>query len=394
MNVTSKLQGTVKLPTPKLLDYPLNVTLNIYPVKDKYGMDIWVKDMGAPRRVNIPMTADEVESSNRQLQQELRQLTVRSDVTLNASKYEIERKQRSLAELGNFVYKRIFRDPDALDAIEHLATFQGPIYIDIISDSFFLPWEALYPKSLDDRPIDSLAFWGMNYVISRVLHNEKGRLNPFVPPTIYLEQPPNLALLTYDKLSNVVKREIPFFEELKQNRKILLEKMTDLNPDLSRADELGKLKRFCAKPFDIVHMACHAYHNSEAPNKSAFKLTREFYVSLQDFEIYEIDINNNPIVVLNACRTGVANPLYSWNFAQYLIQRGARGVIAAECPIPDDFAVEFSGLFYESLLDGEPAGKCLLRVRKHLCVESNNVSGLAYSLYGSPNIQLIYDEEQ
>jgi hypothetical protein len=76
------------------------------------------------------------------------------------------------------------------------------------------------PRSLDE-PLSYEHFWGMNYVVSRVI--PKGtRSGAFVSPTIVVDSTPRFGLLTHSGLHSVAEKEIPFFEKLTENRMISL----------------------------------------------------------------------------------------------------------------------------------------------------------------------------
>lgn len=80
--------------------------------------------------------------------------------------------------------------------------------------------------------------------------------------------------------------------------------------------------------------------------------------------------------------------MYTSHFAGSFPGLGARGVVATECKVPDDFAAEFVEKLYEHLLNGEPLGESLLASRRFFLTERGNPSGLLYSMYASPPFRL------
>jgi CHAT domain-containing protein len=109
-------------------------------------------------------------------------------------------------------------------------------------------------------------------------------------------------------------------------------------------------------------------------------------------EVHRVAIDGHPLVILNACRTGNNNPLYTSFFAGAFLKFGARGVVATECEVPDDFAAEFAEQLYQHLLAGRSLGESLLSARQFFLTERNNPSGLLYSLYASPSLRLARQE--
>ena len=81
-------------------------------------------------------------------------------------------------------------------------------------------------------------------------------------------------------------------------------------------------------------------------------------------------------------------------FVKSFLEYGARGVIATECAVPDTFAADFSRKFYEHFLEKkQPLGESLLATRQHFLRKEKNPSGLLYSMYAPPDIQLVKRQE-
>jgi hypothetical protein len=231
-------------------------------------------------------------------------------------------------------------------------------------------------------------FWGMSHIISRIIVRSQ-RPGAYVDPEILLQSGPTLGLFTYNGLQAVVAKEIPFFEKLTNEQKIYLRHLRSLDADpLKKREELREIQLFCHHPFDLLHFACHAFYEHNRPGLSHLILSDKFSLRIQDIEAYKIRVEGNPLVIINACGTGNLNPLYTSYFAAAFLKLGARGVVSTECEVPDDFAADFIEHLYELLLQGVPIGTSLLQTRRHFAEQYNNPSGLLYSLYGSPFIQM------
>jgi CHAT domain-containing protein len=122
-------------------------------------------------------------------------------------------------------------------------------------------------------------------------------------------------------------------------------------------------------------------------------ISDEFSVTLMDIDVYDIRVAGHPLVILNACETGSANPLYTSYFAGAFLKLGARGVVATECPVPDTFAAAFAKQLYAHLLSGRPLGASLLAARRHFLDQDHNPAGLLYAMYAPPSIRLAIEEE-
>jgi hypothetical protein len=270
---------------------------------------------------------------------------------------------------------------------EFLKKSKRPASIMIVSAKFSLPWDMIYPIRLIEQPILFENFWGMNHIIRRLIAKAYKGTN--VDGCI--TSPPKLGLLIDSSLPSVGKEEIRFFKGLADNGLIFLEKLQELDPAQRLVELSTTYKNFLGNPLNIAHFACHALY--EDGQNSNIKLSKNFYISLNDMQAHEIALSGYPLIVLNACESGNLNPLYTMNFVDDFLKRGAIGVVATECVIPDKFAALFAKKLYGYLLpereDQEPfpLGKSLLATRQYFLKEEKNPSGLIYSMYAPPSIR-------
>jgi hypothetical protein len=380
------MQASVELPPLHYHSYPVDIHIRIYREGATYGADI--QAVGRILRVSIGMSPHDLKALNKQLQKVMETVardSAQSGVSTTAEK---EEQLRRLAEIGNYAFRRIFSNNQALTAIQSVLTLSSRVSIQIASEDFFLPWELIYPVSLD-KPLSYQNFWGINYVISRVIVQD-AHPGAFVSPVIPIDRLPKLGLLTYSGLEHV-RREIGFFEELDRSGKIALFKLRPLDPSKKR-EELQEFRCFWSNALNLAHFACHAFYEDESPDQSRILLSDEFPISLLDMEVYSITIDNHPLIIMNACETGNMNPLYTSHFATTFLRYGARGVVATECSVPDAFAADFAEQLYTHLLAGEPLGESLLATRGYFLRQHHNPSGLLYSMYAPPSLQLAQSE--
>jgi hypothetical protein len=376
-------EAETRIPPIEFQNYPIDVRLRIYPTGQRYDLEIQAE--GQLLRRPIDMTPSDLLALNKRLQQEIEATVYENTEGLSPTSNDLEAQILPLAETGGYAFRRIFSHPDAEEAIQTLVTRNGSVSIEITSEDFFLPWELIYPVSLDE-PLSYEHFWGMGYVISRVI--AKGvHSGAFVSPTIVVDSAPNFGLLTYGGLHSVAEQEIPFFRKLDEDHKIHLLQLRALDPHKKR-EELKEFQSFWSNALNVVHFAGHAYYEDGSPDLSYLLLSDEFRISLMDLVNYEIVLSDHPLVIMNACDTGNLNPLYTSYFAQMFLQYGARGVVATECTVPDAFAADFAERLYGHLLGGERLGQSLLDTRTYFLETYHNPTGLLYSMYAPQSIRL------
>jgi hypothetical protein len=377
------------IPPLEFQNYPIDVIIRIHSKGSRYRAD--VNAIGQSLRVPIDVSAHDLAALNGQLQETLGDVARAHSKKPKPGANEQENHLHRLAEQGHFAFRRIFGHRDALETIQGLLNLSDRFSIQIASDEFSLPWELIYPRGLGE-PLSYEHFWGFKHILSRTVTQEAGQ-GAFVPPEIRVAGGPRLGLLAYDRLNAVRDVEIPFFEDLNKEGRIALRRLGALDPAQKRAG-LATLRGFWQDAFDLTHLACHAFYESDTPSQSSLLLSGEFSVTLMDIENYDIRIAGQPLVILNACETGVANPLYTSDFAGAFLKYGARGVVATGCPVPDKFAAAFAKRLYAHLLAGHPLGESLLAIRRHFLEQDDNPAGLLYAMYAPPTVRLAIEGEQ
>jgi hypothetical protein len=283
-----------------------------------------------------------------------------------------------LAAAGRGVFNRIFPD-DTSRLVRDLT--QRARSIQITSERFLIPWEMLY-QGAKDEPTDVTGFWGMSRVVSRSIVSSRGGVPEF--PHI-VRTTPRCGLAVCRELVNVDKVEIPLFRKLKSDRVIDLDLLPALVPGPQGLRSFGT---FLGAEREILHFACHAYPEKRLAN-SYMQVDDGFRVEQIQFSAEEFRLSGDPIVVLNACRTGTASPLNSFNWASTFLDIGARAVLATEFRVPDDFAPLFAREFYQRFLDGQSLGAAVVNARRRLWKIMGNPLGLAYGLYAAPATRII-----
>lgn len=373
------MKAKIPIPPISFQNYPIDVNLDIC----KYGGQYWLQIIGWGQRKRYPMrmTSDDLANLNKELHLEMHNVARNND-----REPLTEQKLETLAEIGHYAFQRVFRDSGADDAINQLVSSNKQVTLQIVSEDFFIPWELIYPASLDE-PISCCDFWGMKHLISRLI-TQDNRPGAFVSPFISVNICPELGILTYKKLRGVSEKEIPFFKRLQDEGKLTLNMLHSLDIN-NKKEGFKEFKSFWKKNLNLAHFACHAFYEFDSPDRSYILLSEDFPITIKDMDTYDMEIDGNPLIIMNACETANLNPLYSSNFAATFLKYGARGVVATECAVPDAFAADFSEHLYSLFLSGKQLGESLLITRQYFLNKYNNPSGLLYSMYAPPSICLV-----
>lgn len=337
---------------------------------------------------SLNVQADDVDDINTHLRNSVEDLANAYELGAVSKKTEREKLQ-SLATSGYYAFKKLFCKDELQTLVRKLT--DSAKCIQIVSGDCIVPWELIYPEDPSDK-IDVTKFWGFKHIIHRVIPNSNTK---FPHPTIPAGARPRMGLLADRSLRSVADRELPYLERLRKEKKISLHKIEVLLPDaVHHLQELRKFHKFFANQFHIVHWACHAKHDSALGSQSYLRLSDSFHLTIKDLETLEIVLKEHPFVLLNACETGKSNPYSTAQFARLFLNKGARGVLAAEAKLPDGFAAVFAEQLYHYLLKGLSLGESVYLARTDFLDEKksplkySNPSALLYSMYSPPSLRL------
>lgn len=331
-------------------------------------------------RFRIALRSHDIEELNCELQQAIEDVSVHFDPDGTRS----EGWQKALSTLsrkGNFAFKRVFEEGTPREMISRALVTGATIQVS--SEDFSIPWELLYDGPLGTQT-DVSCFWGMQHIVCRAIIQD-ARPGDFVHPEIRSIRP-RVGLIACNQLPYVINEEIPALKGFRRKKRIFLSFLRPLDSN-ERDKELARFGGFLRKKLQITHFACHAYAK-EPPSQSYLLISDDFPITIEDFRVNEFEIQHNPFVILNACRTGTMNPLYTSNWASLFWERGARGVLATEFRVPDWFGAKFIKELYGQLLSGKPIGEALLASRVRFAKGESIPLGLAYALYSSPSIKI------
>ena len=287
-----------------------------------------------------------------------------------------------LARRGYYAFQQIFAEPadqDYVRAALQAAETGGGAGLEIATQGFFLPWEALCDTYDPAAAPDPRGFWGFRHAISRVLTD----VRQSAAPVLECDGPPRVSLFADPELPAVAAEEAPHFQRLSEEGRIALRQWQEGSAgsqEVTERERRARVVEFSLQPADVAHFACHAVAAEYGPD-SYLRLPDDLRLRLEDMAVERYFLAGEPFVVLNACGTGIRDPLKTSDFVHRFLLCGGRGVLVTECDIPDGFAAAFVRRLYERILAGEPLVAALRAVRAHFLDEHGNPLGLLYSAY-------------
>jgi CHAT domain-containing protein len=158
-------------------------------------------------------------------------------------------------------------------------------------------------------------------------------------------------------------------QELETLRPILPEATTLFGKDATATNLLAQMpqKR-------IIHLAGHAYYESERPLESGMPLADGRWLRAADLYLKHGHLEG-ALVVLSGCETGKGRPTGSdvLGLTSAFLYAGATAIIAGLWKVDDDATVTFMTSFYRELLQGRETAKALRHAQLTL------LYGTAYS---------------
>jgi hypothetical protein len=321
---------------------------------------------------------------------------------------------KSLAELGQMLYYRIFGEQAGREIAERLYDIElsqpGPMVVQIarLNLDLIFPWDVLYdrplfyhpqrnvvcrefmsneqcrtacPHAQDRNVICPYGFWGYRYIIEQ----------PLRPPNAYKSVHTRIRVQDKPKMAMVYGTGLQLTTpHRKQVTQIAGSRATIEHPD-SVDGLLTALKAGDGQP-SAVYFYCHGgnttYSQWLVVNDNDPLLT--IHLDDEVRQVWEAIKENGPsapLVVLNGCHTGKYDPATLLSFVHQFARLGAAGVIGTEIPIHEYMGTAFGAFWVERFLKGEPVGQIVYDFRQQL-LRKQNVLGLVYVPYCYANLHL------
>lgn len=293
-----------------------------------------------------------------------------------------------LARAGALLFQTIFMHPGSNQVAKDFAKrfrslAQGePLHIQIVSKQMMLPWGILYmADKFDGNNIQPELFLGLKHVV------EVAPMEPAMDFATGIASRPQLTVSLnlnqeIDKQMNfpLIKNQVQYWNAREQKGGVNVITRTRSSDVVSAlADE--------KTPDQIAYFYCHAVSknlNEGGANASTLQFGANQNVTLEDLMLsapLETRLAGSPLVFINACESAELSPLFYNGFMPYFVDKGARGMIGTECPVPALFALDWAGKFFDQFLGGKPLGQLFLDLRREYFFNHNNLLGLLYAVY-------------
>jgi hypothetical protein len=370
---------------------PIPMPAHVDPVTVQITINRWrgneyeafIQSQGNNLVTKVDMSPHDLDRLNDRMQRAAAQLALCNNTESQSTSEEMQAALQDLAEQGKLAYNLIF-NKKAKSFLKDALKESTKVIIQINSDDLLVPWDLVYDG--DPKTPEFGRFWGMRYIISRITLSGR-RDGSFVSPKVLFETRPKVGLLTDASLSAVRSKEIPFFKALDYNGSISLVHLRPL--ELEEENAFEEFIQFWRHEFSLAHFACHAMTEENDPFSLYLQISNDYPIHTAHLLIYNFQAYNHPLVILNACRTGVVSPLQTIDLARTFLRCAARGVLATECAIPDSLAADFAEALYRHLLQGRTLGESLMLARWELWKMYKNPSGLLYAMYAPDAICLV-----
>ena len=292
---------------------------------------------------------------------------------------------RDIAFEGYELFNSIFPEDIRRELIKTIKKFpvnDEPANIQVRSSEFMIPWGLLYFEEPIYGKINPESFLGTRGVVTRQLGTHQ---NSSIKLDRNLGRAKPKILVGYcNRFEHVCDVEIPFFKRLDRAGRIKLDILPKFVGDQPRDDEIHT-RDFCERisknRHEIVHLACHC-ENGSTPKGRFLRIRDMQTVSQRAMSAYKASIGAQAIMFLNACSIGINNPKHYETFVSFLLEKGARAVLAPECEVGDEKGASFSCDFYSEFLSGKGNMRRAVLMARRKRLLNKDYSGLAYSLYG------------
>ncbi|WP_171053233.1 NB-ARC domain-containing protein [Streptomyces marianii] len=331
----------------------------------------------------------------------LRAFTPRTDWSLAPRASETDRQAwgedalsaelHDLAHAGRRLYHAMFPRRSELESLiselapgDRLRIFWEP------GEPQHVPWSLLYRGSPPGtgQPVDPQDFLGLRLRVSHVPY-------PLSGPRSIDRHGARAHLMYWGGLTDdaTLRTAQEHASELATWRPLVLPRQKD-----RRKEELSEFL-FDPAPVELIYVFCQAATGAGNRPSLRFGSTNDPCDVLNLSDMGDADLDDHPLVFLNACETSAAHHTYSNELQNMFLGRGCRAYIGTESKVPTVFAARFACVFFHFLYtrprNGEPtaAGEALSQARKFFWDEYRSIGGLFYNYVNDDQIFVAHPDE-
>lgn len=164
----------------------------------------------------------------------------------------------------------------------------------------------------------------------------------------------------------------------------------------TRAEALKALSEV-APDCDLIYALAHGGVGNIENRRAAVPIKREEYTLELDqgllgaSELNKLEagiLSHKPIVLLNACESGVIKRGEVDDFIEAWFRLGAAGVVVTETDVASDVAAAMGALIVNGLVEGSSLSTAVFRARWAYFRQTGRLAGLSYSYYGPVGARL------
>lgn len=292
------------------------------------------------------------------------------EATADAAK----RHRNEMAKAGKLLFDDLFLAGDEAaqrigERLRTVASQSRSLRIQVLTKTdFHIPWGLLY---LDRRlPKDSPGKWEM-FLGAR--HLIEVLADPLLDQSDRAYPSSSTFTFSFSGYASTATDEVSVAAEEQRQHLMTLAggALTDARVE-DRPGVKGALAALGGKrPGDLVYLFCHG--EARGPEEIGgqgganlrFGPTKADILTVADLRTAATSTQyarSAPLIVINACQIGRRSPVDQQDLVSYLLNRRARGVIAATAYVPTAFGASWGVGFFDRLLSGAEIGPTLLEL--------------------------------
>lgn len=281
-------------------------------------------------------------------------------------------KQAQLAQMGLYLFERVFPLPDLRDRLWAIRDRIRTVRIQ--SEEPWVPWELCRLWGKDESgQVTENQFLAERYSVTR-----------------WFLEVPEVRSISISKIGLIVPSDGGLGAAGAEMQNVEKLKSASCTVSGIECHPIELRQALATGEYDVLHFVGHGSYGGADADRSSFKLEDGTRFTPRDLAGPPANCGRpHPLVVLNACEVGRSGTtlggLSGW--PQAFVRVGAAAFIGPRWKTADASAAEFSGLIYEALLKGETLGEAVRNARLAIRA-ADDPTWLAYTVYGHPDARV------